>query len=76
MGFVIDSPAVVQAIEAAPVERLPFTTYEVRLADTGQLYWIERRGGESVRHDTEPGTSFWQRARVWFLSLLPVEWLL
>jgi putative cardiolipin synthase len=76
MGFVIDSAAVVQAIAAAPVERLPFTTYQVGLADTGQLYWIERRGGESVRHDTEPGTSAWQRARVWLLSLLPVEWLL
>jgi putative cardiolipin synthase len=76
MGFVIDSPAVVQAIAAAPVERLPFTTYQVGLAGTGQLYWIERRGGESVRHDTEPGTSAWQRARVWLLSLLPVEWLL
>jgi cardiolipin synthase C len=76
MGFVIDSTAVAQAIAAAPVERLPFTTYEVRLAESGELYWIERRGGESVRHDTEPGTSAWQRARVWLLSLLPVEWLL
>jgi putative cardiolipin synthase len=76
MGFVIDSAAVVQAIAAAPVERLPLTTYQVGLADTGQLYWIERRGDESVRHDTEPGTSAWQRARVWLLSLLPVEWLL
>jgi putative cardiolipin synthase len=48
----------------------------VRLSDTGELFWIERRGGQLVRHDTEPGTSFWQRAGVWFLSLLPIEWLL
>jgi hypothetical protein len=23
-----------------------------------------------------PGTSLWQRAGIWFLSLLPIEWLL
>jgi putative cardiolipin synthase len=50
--------------------------YEVHLSQTGELYWIERRGEQLVRHDTEPGTSFWPRAGVWFLSLLPIEWLL
>jgi cardiolipin synthase C len=38
--------------------------------------WIERREGESVRHDTEPGTSFWQRLEIWLMSMLPIEWLL
>jgi putative cardiolipin synthase len=76
MGFVIDSPALAQTIEAALAARVRSTTYEVRLAETGELYWIEGRAGGSVRHDTDPGTSAWQRARIWFLSLLPVEWLL
>jgi putative cardiolipin synthase len=48
----------------------------VRLSDQGELYWIERRGDERVRHDVEPGTSFWQRAGVGFMSLLPIDWLL
>jgi hypothetical protein len=29
-----------------------------------------------VRHDTEPGTSFWQRVEVWLMSMLPIVWLL
>ena len=76
MGFVIDSPALAQKFEAALQRRIPATAYEVRLSDTGQLYWVEHREGEWVRHDTEPGTSFEQRAEVWLMSILPIEWLL
>jgi putative cardiolipin synthase len=76
MGFVIDSPALAQKIAAAFDDRIPNDAYQVRLSDTGDLYWIERRQGELVRHDTEPGTSVWQRSGVWFMSLLPIEWLL
>jgi cardiolipin synthase C len=76
MGVVIDSPALAQRIAAAFDSSIPANAYEVRLSDTGELYWIERRDGSWVRHDTEPGTNVWQRAGVWFLSLLPIEWLL
>ena len=51
-------------------------SYEVRLSNTGPLYWIERRGDELVRHNTELGASWWSRAAVWFLSLIPIGWLL
>ena len=34
----------------------------MRLSDTGELYWTERRGDELIRYDKEPGTSFWLRA--------------
>lgn len=76
LGFVIDSPALAQRIEAAFHDSIPANSYEVRLSNTGKLYWIERRGDGVVRHNTEPGTSWWLRAAVWFLSLLPIEWLL
>ncbi|MEO8035538.1 MAG: phospholipase D family protein [Acidobacteriota bacterium] len=76
MGLVIDSPALAHRIEAAFEARIPEEAYEVRLSDDRQLYWIERRDGRIVRHDTEPGTTFWQRAGVWLLSRLPIEWLL
>ena len=36
----------------------------------------ERRQGKVVRYDTEPGTNFWQRAGLRFVSVLPIEWLL
>jgi putative cardiolipin synthase len=76
MGFVIESPALAQKIEAAFNSSVPANAYEVRLSGEGKMYWLEHRGGRWVRHDTEPGTSFRQRAGVWLLSLLPIEWLL
>jgi cardiolipin synthase C len=76
MGFVIDSPALAQGIQSAFDVRIPVRSYEVRLSNNGELYWIERQEGNEIRHDTEPGTSTWQRTGVWLLSLLPIEWLL
>lgn len=76
LGFVIESPALAQDIEDAFDDRIPEEAYEVRLSDTGRLYWIERRDGKVSHHTTEPGTSIWRRAAVWFTSLLPIEWLL
>jgi putative cardiolipin synthase len=76
MGFVIDSPILAQRIATAFDKRIPAEAYEVRLSDTGQLYWIERRAGKEVRHDVEPGTSLWLRAGVSFMSILPIDWLL
>jgi putative cardiolipin synthase len=76
MGFVIESPALAQQIEAALSRRMPVNAYQVHLSDTGQLYWTERRNGLLVRYDTEPGTTIWRRAGVWFLSVLPIDSLL
>jgi len=76
LGFVINSPILAQKIENAFNNSIPANSFEVRLSESGRPYWIERRGEKLVRYDTEPGTSFWLRAAVWFLSLLPIDWLL
>lgn len=76
LGFVIESKALAGRLAELFDSSIPATAYEVRLSDVGQLYWIERRDGERLRHDTEPGTGFWQRAAVTFMSWLPIEWLL
>jgi putative cardiolipin synthase len=76
LGFLIDSPVLAQKIEHAFDDSIPANSYEVRLSETGRLYWIERRSTEEIRYDKSPNTSIWQRAAVWFLSLLPIEWLL
>ena len=76
LGFVIDSPALAQRIRTRLEENLPQRAYRVMLSDDGDLYWLERRGNEVVRHDVEPGTSIWLRAFVWVVSLLPIESLL
>ena len=48
LGFVIDSPPLAQNIEAAFDSSIPPNSYEVRISDAGQLYWLERRGGELI----------------------------
>lgn len=76
MGLVIDSPALAQRITATFETGIPANSYEVRLSDTGRLTWIERGDAKSIRHDTEPGTTAWQRARIALLSHMPIEWLM
>src|SRR5690606_30676065 len=76
MGCVSDSLVLAQQIESQFNDRIPLYAYEVRLADNGRLYWLEQRNGQTLRHDTEPGTTIWQRAGVYLMSLLPIEWLL
>lgn len=76
MGFVIESPELATEIDEAFINLLPQNAYEVRLGDNGRLYWLEQRGGQTIRHDTEPGTTLWERALVALFSVLPIEWLL
>lgn len=75
-GFVIESPAMAQVLADAFVSSVPARAYQVRLSDAGSLQWIERHNGETVVHNEEPGAGFWRRSGVFFLSLLPIEWLL
>lgn len=76
LGFVIDSPALAAGIEDAFTRHIPEQSYEVKLDAQGRLYWLEPTPTGTVRHDTEPGTTWWQRAGVGLMSLLPIEWLL
>ena len=76
MGFVIDSPSIAGRISNTLSRIGPARAYEVRLSRDGTLYWVERTGGKQVRHETEPGTTRWQREAVRLLSLLRIEWLL
>ena len=76
LGFVIESPTLAQEIEAAFNDFIPQNAYEVKLSDQGRLYWMERRGKKTIRHDREPGATFWKRTGIKLLSWLPIEWLL
>jgi putative cardiolipin synthase len=75
-GFVIESPALARQMATALGGAIHDRAYEVCLSERGSLSWVERRGTASVRHTTEPGTTWWTRAAVRVLSLLPIEGLL
>jgi len=76
LGFIIESPAMAAQIDDAFDNDILNNAYTVHLDENGKLYWSELIDGTSVRHDVEPETSLFQRGAVWFLSILPIEWLL
>ena len=76
MGFLIESSALAEQMDAVFRSRVPMDAYEVHLSEDRRISWVERRGAELIRHDEEPGTSVWKRAWIRFLSALPIEWLL
>jgi putative cardiolipin synthase len=73
LGFVIESPALARQIHQTFDDTVPLNAYEVVL-NHGELRWVEHRAnGPELVHETEPGTSAWQRALVWALGLLPID---
>lgn len=76
MGFVIDSPVLAERMATMLGEPVLARAYEVKLDESGNLYWIEQGPSGPIRHDVEPGTSWWRRSTVDFMSLLPIDWLL
>jgi cardiolipin synthase C len=76
MGFVIDSPALAERMSTVLGTQVPALAYEVKLAPGGEIYWLEPGPTGAARHDVEPGSTWWQRMAVWFMSLLPIDWLL
>jgi hypothetical protein len=37
------------------------------------VFWRTREGGKDIDYDLEPARSTWQRIKVEFLSLLPLD---
>lgn len=76
MGFLINSPALAEAIADGFSNEIPIHAYQVQLNHVGGLQWVEQGAEKQIVHDREPGTSVLRRLGVSLLSLLPIEWLL
>ena len=76
LGVLFTSRSLASRMAAAFDDKIPANAYELRLADDGELEWIERtpQGEQRYRHD--PGAGPIKRFTVGLLSLLPIEWLL
>jgi putative cardiolipin synthase len=80
IGLLIDSPGrlrIAYRVQSSIGEACYSVVLEPRDAGNPsgktELAWIEDRGGEKVRYDKEPQTTFWQRFGVGFIGLLPVD---
>jgi putative cardiolipin synthase len=76
MGLMLDSPALGRQLAEGLDKQLPRAAYEVRLTAAGDLEWIARGDAGETRYAREPGAGALRRGWIWFLSVLPIEWLL
>src|SRR5690554_1770604 len=76
LGFVIESPKLTQVVENHFEEQVRITAYELVLDEGVDLQWIERNGGEEIRHSHDPGTGLLKRMMVSIFAFLPIEHLL
>jgi len=76
LGFVIDSPRLAQRINQAFYDEIPAHAYQVKLTDSGRIYWTEQRDAGVQTYTSEPNSSVWRRISVHMFSWLPIEGLL
>ncbi len=73
IGLMIETPEMGAAMGRAFDADLEKVAYRLRLNPAGEIEWLERRGGETIVHHTEPRTSWFTRVWVWAARLLPIE---
>jgi len=78
-GLIIHGPDMAEQVaRSIEADLSPEMSYEVRLdpdRDTaeGRLVWVERRGGQEIRHQEEPRAGFLRQLIIDVLSELPIE---
>jgi len=73
MGLFVESGAIGREFTDAVNQSLSAVTYRVTLDQNEDLVWTFRHDGVVEVETTEPLTSFWQRFKVGFYRVLPIE---
>jgi len=79
IGLIIDSPELAQQVSArfdAMAQLVNSYRLALRRNDAGEiagLLWRSQEGSQTLDYDVEPARSGWQRIKVNFLSLLPLD---
>jgi cardiolipin synthase C len=76
MGLLIDNSILANRLSSFFDTQVSSQAYELRLVRADHIEWLEStpQGPRVYEHD--PKTSFWRRAKVRMLSILPIDWLL
>ena len=73
-GLYVESPELAHQVIAWMDEGvLPENSYRVFLDAEGDLQWVAKQEGKTVRFDTDPESTVWQRFVSGFIGILPVE---
>ena len=76
-GFPIASATMAARMSEALRTRMATETLQPELTPEGRMVWKETLPDGTIRiHETEPGTTAWQRAVIRVLGWFPIQWLL
>lgn len=75
MGVVIEDELLAEHMHNAFNDKLLSQAYEVKL-NNDKLTWHTTENGQTVVYDSEPNMAFNDRAVIFVMSLLPIDWLL
>ena len=73
MGVFVDSNEIAGDTAELVENTLSKVAYRVVLDEQGQLRWVYDHGPAHEVYDREPQTSIWQRVKVGFYRMLPIE---
>ncbi len=73
MGIILYAPALASANAEMVMRRIPTHAYTLRLDDRDRIEWVTRIDGEEVIYTKEPESTWWQRFKVGFYRMLPIE---
>jgi cardiolipin synthase C len=82
IGVVVEQAELAARQAEKLVNQLPNVGFRLELTPAQEtdsapgIEWVTTRDGQPIRYSTEPMTNAWQRFKVWFYSLFPIEHLL
>ena len=81
IGVLVQNPEVARLLAEEFDRAVAVSAYRLVLSrsddeSASRVEWVTRENSAEVRYTSEPLASAWQRFKVWFLSLLPIEPLL
>jgi putative cardiolipin synthase len=82
IGVVVEQAELAATQAEKLVSQLPNVGFRLELAPAAgpdsapEIVWVATQDGQAIRYSSEPMTSAWQRFKLWFYSLLPIEHLL
>ena len=74
IGVMIDSPEIARQVAEYIDEGVSAgSAYHVTLDERGKLLWTAEKDGKVAEYHADPGTTLWQRFKLGFVRLLPIQ---
>ena len=73
MGVILHAPELASALAESIDATAPTRVYRVELDERDKLRWVTHKDGEEVVYTKEPESTGWQRFKVKFYGMLPLD---